>query len=540
MQSTAARVIGIRARRPAHRSFLRPALMLPLAFAALGSACRSAEPAGDRHTLVDSRDKYDPRSLDPARATDVPSGRAVAYLFDGLTKFTPDAQVQPALATRWDVSPDGLRYTFHLRTGVRFHDGRPFLARHVEGSFRRVLDPATKGGSVWPLYPIKGARAFADGKGTALGIEIVDDTTIAITLEEPFAIFPKLLAMPVASIVPDSVGADFSEKPVGTGPWKLVEWKHDDYLKFARNETYFGGAPTIDTLVARIIPEASTSVAEFESGTVDILYVPEDQTRAWENTDERQARLMTASALQLWYIGVNTTRGPLKDVRVRRAIAQALDVPTLLQQLMAGRGRVAAGVIPPSMEGADTTRRIIPFDTVAARRALADAGYPNGIDLELWCSQSAPFPRLAQSIQAYLASAGIRVKLVQRDAAAMRAAARAGQTDLVVKDWYADYPDAENFLYPLLHTANRGAGGNVSFYSDTTFDRLVDASRREGDATRRAALYRQADSVAYAGMGMVPLWFYNELYAVQPWVTGFEVPVIFNGQRWTKVKLGGR
>ena len=119
----------------------------------------------------------------------------------------------------------------------------------------------------------------------------------------------------------------------------------------------------------------------------------------------------------------------------------------------------------------------------------------------------------------------------------MRAAARAGQTDLVLKDWYADYPDAENFLYPLLHTANRGAGGNVSFFSDAAFDKLVDASRRESDATKRAVLYRSADSLAYANVGLVPLFFYNELYAVQPWVQGFEVPVIFNGQRWTKVRL---
>ena len=504
----------------------------------LGASCRSAETTMDRHALVDSRDWYDPRSLDPARSTDVPTGRAVAYLFDGLTRFTPDARIEPALATRWDVSADGLRYTFHLRSGVRFHDGTPFVARQVRQSFARVLDPSTKGGQVWPLYPIKGARAFADGKSKALGIETPDDSTVVITLEEPFAIFPKLLAMPVASIVPDKVGPDFSEHPIGTGPWQLVAWKHDDFLKFARNANYFGGAPTIDTLVARIIPEPSTAVAEFESGTVDILYVPEDQTRAWEETDARQARLTSAPALRLWYIGVNTTRGPLKDVRVRQAIAHAIDVPTLLKQLLAGRGRVAAGVIPPSLDGADTTRRAIAYDSVAARTLLAAAGLANGIDLELWCSQTAPFPRLAQSIQAYLATAGIRVKIVQRDASSMRAAARAGQTDLVLKDWYADYPDAENFLYPLLHSATRGAGGNVSFFSNSTFDQLVDASRREPDAMKRSALYRQADSLAYANVGLMPLFFYNELYAIQPWVQGFEVPVIFNGQRWTSVRLG--
>ncbi len=520
----------------AMRRILTPTVFVFLSLATL-AGCGNGESTRPRHSLIDSRDWYDPRSLDPARATDVPTGRAVAYLFDGLTRFTPDARIEPGLATRWDVSDDGLRYTFHLRTDVSFHDGVAFRAAHVVGSFRRVLDPATKAGSLWPLYPIKGARAFSAGTGTQLGIEAVDDSTVVITLEEPFAIFPKLLAMPITSIVPETIGEDFSEHPVGTGPWRLVEWKHDDYLKFARNERYFGGAPAIDTLIARIIPEPSTAVAEFEGGTVDILYVPEDQTRAWEETDARSARLTSAPALRLWYIGVNTTRGPLVDVRVRRAIATALDLPTLLAQLLAGRGQVAAGVIPPSLEGADPTRTAVAYDSAAARALLTAAGYPNGIDVELWCSQSAPFPRLAQSIQAYLAAANIRVKIVQRDAAAMRAAARAGQTDLVLKDWYADYPDAENFLYPLLHTANKGAGGNVSFFSDSAFDALVNASRRETDPARRADLYRKADSLAYAQMGLVPLFFYNELYAVQPWVQGFEVPVIFNGQRWTTVTL---
>jgi peptide/nickel transport system substrate-binding protein/oligopeptide transport system substrate-binding protein len=513
------------------------ASLLPLATLA---GCRAGDSTVERHALIDSRDWYDPISLDPARAPDVPSGRAVAYLFDGLTRFTPGGQVEPGLARAWEVSPDGLSYVFHLRTGVRFHDGRPLLARHVVQSFRRVLDPATKAGTVWPLYPIRGARDLAAGTSDRLGLEAPNDSTVVITLAEPLAIFPKLLAMPVASIVPDRVGPDFSEKPIGTGPWKLVEWKHDDYLKFAKNPTYFGGAPSIDTLIARIIPEPSTAVAEFESGTVDILYVPEDQTKSWESTDEKKARLVSAPALRLWYMGVNTTRGPLKDVRVRQAIAQAIDVPTLLAQLLAGRGTVAAGVIPPSLDGADAARRPYPYDTAAARTLLSAAGYPNGVDLELWSSQTAPWPRLAQTLQAYLGAVGIRIKLVQRDASSMRAAARAGQTDLVVKDWYADYPDAENFLYPLLHSANRGAGGNVSFFADSAYDRLVDVSRREADASKRAGLYRSADSLAYSKVGMVPLFFYNEVYAVQPWVVGFEVPVVFNGQRWLGVTVGGR
>lgn len=504
----------------------------------LAIACRGGETAPQRNTLIDSRDRYDPKTLDPALATDVPSGRAVSYVFDGLTRFTPDARLEPALATRWDVSPDGKVYTFRLRGGVRFHDGTPFVARHVVQSFHRVLDPATKSTGPWVLYPIAGARDFADRKSTTIrGLEAVDDSTVRITLSEPLAIFLKLLAMPVASIVPDSVGPNFRERPVGTGPWKFVEWRHDDYLLFAKNAEYFDGAPKTDSLRARIIREPSTAVAEFETGNVDLLYVPEAETRRWEETDERNARLTSAPALRLWYIGINTTRGPLKDARVRQAINHAIDVGVILDRLVGGRGKLAAGVIPHALDGADTTRRPYTHDAARARQLLADAGFPNGIDIQLWHSEDETFSRVAQSIQSYLAEANIRARLVQREAAAMRAAARNGETDLVLKDWFADYPDAENFLYPLLHTANRGIGGNVSFYSNPVFDRIVDSSRVEQDSTRRVALYRRADSIAFADAPMAFLFFYNELYAVQPWVQGFEAPVIFNGERWLRAEL---
>lgn len=514
---------------------LAPALAVLSAAASCGGG---TDAHAERHTLHDSRDTYDPRSLDPALSTDVPTGRAVAYLFDGLTRFAVDGKVEPGLASRWDVSPDGRVYTFHLRTGVKFHNGAAFTARHVIQSFRRVLDPASRGGRGQPLYGIAGARAFADGKGTTLGLASSDDSTVTITLESPSATFVKMLALPVASIVPDSAGADFGQHPIGTGPWRLVEWKHDDYVKFARNESYFGGAPKFDTLVARIIPEPTTAVAEFESGAVDVLYIPEDQTREWEGKPEKKSMLQSAPALRLWYMGVNVTRGPLKDARVRQAIAHAIDTKTLLDQALNGRGRVAAGVIPPALEGADTTRAALAYDTTAARKLLADAGFANGIDLELWSSQTPPFPRLSEAIQAYLKAVGIRVKLVQRDAITMRSAARAGQTDLVLKDWFADYPDAENFLYPLLHSVNKGVGGNVSFYQNPAFDKLVDQARVERDDAKRAGLYREADAMAYADVAVVPLFFYNDLFAVQPWVKGFQVPAIFTGQRWTSVTLG--
>lgn len=513
-----------------------PRILLVSLFAAI--SCKGSESSTSRHTLIDSRDNYDPRSLDPALSTDVPTGRAVGYVFDGLVRFTPDAQVVPGLARSWDVSTDGMTYTFHLRTGVKFHDGRPFRARNVISTFQRVLDPKTKGGRGWPLYPIDGAKAYAEGKGGSIaGLSSPNDSTVVIRLSEPFAIFPKLLAMPVAAIVPDSLPANFGENPIGTGPWKFVEWRHDDYLKFAANTEYFGGRPKTDSLVARIIPEPSTAVAEFESGNVDVLVVPEGETRNWEQTDEKKAMLESAPALRVFYVAINTTRGPLADKRVRQALNYAVDANAILDGIVSGRGTLATGVVPPSLPGGDSTRRRFTRDVAKAKQLLAEAGFANGIDVELWSSQTPPFPRIAQIIQAYLKEANVRVTLVQRDASSMREAARAGKTDMTVKDWWADYPDAENFLYPLLHTANRGVGGNVSFYSNPEFDRLVNDARREQDEARRTALYKQADALEYEDAPMIYLFFYKELYAVQPWIQNFKVPTIFTGQRWTDVGI---
>jgi peptide/nickel transport system substrate-binding protein/oligopeptide transport system substrate-binding protein len=525
-----------------HLRTLAPSLVIPFWFITvpLLGACRGGEPTPQRHTFIDSRDRYDPRSLDPALSTDVPTGRAVSYIFDGLTRFTVNANLAPALAERWDVSRDGKTYTFHLRPGVTFHDGRPLHAAQVVHSFERVLDPRTKGGRGWPLYPIAGARDFAARAAASIrGLRALDDSTVRITLDTALAIFPKLLAMPVASIVPDSVPTAFGEHPVGTGPWRFVSWRHDDYLRLARNPAYWGGAPKLDSLEIRIVPEPSTSVAEFEAGNVDLLYVPEAETDQWEHTDDKKALLVSAPALRLWYVAINCTRGPLRDPRVRQALNYAVDVKTILDRLVGGRGSLAAGVIPPSLDGADTTRRPYGYNPARAKALLAAAGYPNGFAIQLWVGQDETFQRVSQSLQGYLAAVGIRVSLVQRDNSSAREAARHGDTDLILKDWYADYPDAEDFLNPLLVGANRGVGGNVSFYDNPAVDQLVSRARTTADSTQRATLYTRADSIAFGDAPLIYLFFYNELYAVQPWVAGFQAPQIFNGQRFLDVTLSG-
>src|SRR5213083_1338954 len=214
---------------------------------------------------------YDPRSLDPALSTDVPTGEMAALLFDGLTQFDADGHLLPGLSDRWAADRRALRYVFHLRPAVTFHDGRPLVAADVKLALLRVLSPETHGGRVWPLLPIAGAAAYADGRARDVpGIEVLGDTAVAFTLSEPLAVFPKFLAMPVASVVPPALPADFGQHPVGTGPWRFVAWQHDDYLRFAKNPSYWGGAAESETLTVRIIPEPLTRVAELQADRVSV------------------------------------------------------------------------------------------------------------------------------------------------------------------------------------------------------------------------------------------------------------------------------
>ncbi|HEU5303385.1 MAG TPA: ABC transporter substrate-binding protein [Gemmatimonadales bacterium] len=478
---------------------------------------------------------YDPRSLDPALSTDVPTGEVVSLIFDNLTQFDPDARLVPGLARSWETDPSGRIYTFHLRADALFHDGRPIRATEVRASLLRALAPGTTGGRSWPLYPIRGARSYAAGDAKDVdGIASRDDTTIVMTLEEPLNLFPKLLAMPVAAIVPTPVPAGFDQSPIGSGPWKFASWSHDDVIVLARNERYWGGPPKSDTLRIRIIPEPLTQAAEYEAGQLSVVEVPIGETRRWEQShaDELQRR----PGLKDLYVAINTTRGPLQDVRVRRALNHAVDVQTLLRTVMADRGVPAAGSLPPGILGYDSTRGPYEYDPEKAKRLLAEAGHPNGFALRLWRTQRAELARLAQSIQQDLARVGISAEIVERDASSARAAVRKGEADLFLTDWWADYPDPENFNYPLFHSRNKGAGGNYAFLSDPALDSMIVQARVTTDEAEKARLAREIDARVFDLAPWIFLWFPVDIWAARPEVKGWRFPLVFTGQRWMEAE----
>src|SRR5206468_7023492 len=211
---------------------------------------------------------------------------------------------------------------------------------------------------------------------------VLGDTAVAFTLTEPLAVFPKFLAMPIASVVPSTVPAEFGQRPVGTGPWRFVAWQHDDYLRFAKNPSYWGGPAESDTLTVRVIPEPLTRVAELQADRVSVSEIPFGETGKWER--EHPDWLERKAALRAVYVPLNNRRGPLRDPRVRQAINHAVNVPEILRTVYGGRGVLARGAIPPGLAGSDTTRRGYGYDPAAARALIAAAGYSGGIELRLW------------------------------------------------------------------------------------------------------------------------------------------------------------
>lgn len=491
---------------------------------------------GGRSSTLQYYFSSDPRSLDPALSTDVQTGEVVALLFDNLMQFTVEGDLEPGLARSFETDSAGLVYTFHLRSGARFHDGSPVLARHVRETFLRALDPATRGGRAWPLFPIAGARAFANSEAKDVrGIAVPDDSTVVLTLEEPLNVFPKLLAMPVTAITPAPLPANFDQHPIGSGPWKFVSWARDDAIFLVRNDEYWGKVPASESLRIRIIPEALTQAAEYEAGQLTVVEIPFGESRRWET--EHAEEILRRPTIRDVYIAINTTRGPLKDVRVRRALNHAVDMPTILRTVIGGRGIQAAGALPPGILGHDSTRAPYAHDPARARQLLAEAGYGDGFSLRLWRTSREQYSRIAQAVQQQLGEVGIKVEIVERDASSARAAARNGETDLFLSDWYADYPDPENFNYPLFYSGSKGVGGNYAYFSDPLVDSLILVARTTQDEQEKARLAREIDQRIFDAAPWIFSYFPVDWWARQPDASDWMIPLIFNGQRWTEAKV---
>jgi len=483
----------------------------------------------------------EPRRLDPAFVKDLYEGIVSGFLYDGLVIFGTGDQVQPGLAESWEISLDGRTYTFHLRPGVKFSNGRPVTSADVRYSFTRILRPETNSQRKWVLDKIQGAAEVISGTTTTLaGLDIRDNQTVKITLETAYPPFLVMLAMPNAAIIPDGsagiykIDPEFDRHPIGTGPWVLQKWLHDQRLVFRRNPHFWGEGPKLEHLVYHIQTEDSVRYRQFEAGNFDIIQVGFQAHEAWQ-ANPAKARLTTAiQELRTDYIGITCSQPELGDVRVRQAITRAIDKDVIFRDIQKGRGVVAAGPVPPGIAGYQQRSQPFGYDIAKAKTLLKEAG-KSGLELDLYYREEPLNAEIAQAVKSMLTAAGVQVHLVPRDQAALRQAIHEGRADLFLASWTLDYPDIENALYPPFHSSNIPRQGNQTHFRDAEVDAILTAARAETDNAKRIGLYQQAENLVRQRAPWIPLFHRKTYYAVKPEVNGWTPALIYNADRFNTV-----
>lgn len=507
---------------------------------AMGALPGCGEPSDDSREL-NLAFENSPNKLDPAMVVDATEGELCALLFQGLVKFSPAGELVGDAAAKWRVDHESRRFIFNLHPKMKFSDGRRITSRDVIASFERVLSPQSTSSRKWVLDRIRGATEFSAGTADRIaGLVAPDDSTVAIELEAPFRPFLSMLALPAAMITPaedrmGTAGEGGNAVPIGSGPWRLREWKRGDFIVVEPNPHNPRRSFYLDALRIRIIPEAFTRIAEFESGAIDVLEVPQVEVGRFLEHRRYRDNLVSRAELRVFYVGLNNRHPILRDVRVRRALNHAVDVDQLIEVLALGQAVRATGAVPPALPGY-RPRRAYRYDPTLAKKLLAEAGYPNGFEMEIWQRESPESARVLEAIQGFLRAVGVDARLVRREWSAFKEAVSSGKVDAFFLDWLADYPDAENFLYPLFHSDNLGGGGNRVFFSDPEVDAMIDKASRAGTAEGSHDLYARVDSTVYAQAPWIYLYFPTSHHAVSERLEGFQLPTLYLGADYTRVR----
>ncbi|MGE8456776.1 MAG: ABC transporter substrate-binding protein, partial [Pseudomonas alloputida] len=483
-----------------------PVLRLTLAALILGSATHLAA----KPLVVCT--EASPEGFDVVQyTTGVTFDAASETLFNRLVDFKPGTtDIQPALAERWEISADGLTYTFHLRQGVKFHSTeyftptREFNADDVLWSLRRQLDPAHPWHDKTSVgYPYFESMAF---KQLLKSVDKTDDHTVVITLNRPEAPFLRDMAMGFTSIYSAEYGdqllkagktAELNSKPIGTGPFIFQRYNKDAQVRFKPNPDYFRGKPPADSLIFAITTDSNVRLQKLRANECQVaLYPKPDDVPSI--MAEPSLKVAQTEALVTGYIAMNTQHKYLNDVRVRKAINMAFDRQAHVDQLF-GKGNALVGVnpYPPTMIGYNPRNQNPPRDLDKARALLKQAGVPEGTVITLFTRNGGgmtnPNPRLsAEMLQADLKQIGLKLDIRVMEWAEMLRRAKNGEADLVSTGWAGDNADPDNFLTPLLSCEAARNGENYARWCNPKFQELITRAREVIDNEERARLYSEA------------------------------------------------
>ncbi len=463
--------------------------------------------------------KDDITTLDPAIGYDWVNWSMIKSLYSRLMDYEPGtAKLVPSLAESFEVSPDGLTYTFKLRTGVKFSNGRELVASDVKWSIERAVNPKTQGPGAGFFGAIAGFDDVAGGKSEVLsGIETPDEGTVVFHLSRPDATFLHVLAINFASVVPkeavEAAGGDFGKKPVGSGTLVLKDWTIGQRLVFERNPDYFvKGMPHVDKVTVEVGQEPLVALLRLQKGEVDIAGdgIPPAKFLEIKNSPDGAQMIVDGEQLHTGYITLNTHVKPFDNVKVRQAVNMAINKERITR-ILNGRATPANQPLPPLMPGYDKSFTGYAYDVEKAKATLAEAGLPDGFETVLYATNTDPQPRIAQAIQQDLAAIGIKAEvrtLAQGNVIA--AGGTEGEAPMIWSGgmaWIADFPDPSNFYGPILGCAGAVQGGwNWSWYCNKDLDQRAVAADSMSDPAK--AEERQA------------VWgkIFTDIMADAPWV----------------------
>jgi oligopeptide transport system substrate-binding protein len=499
--------------------------------ATLSFGCKKEEKAGGEFRLYIN----EPVSIDPPNSYESEGIQVVRQVWDGLVEYDPETlEVVPAIADTWDVSDDGLVYTINLKKGVKFHSGRECTAEDFVYSWTRAVDDETASYLAYHLAPIVGYDEMQDGSSdTFEGVKALDDYTLEVTLKYPYADFIKTLGhvvfYPVAKEDIEEWGDLYAEHVNGTGAFKFIEWKHDQYITLERFDDYYGETADLDNVKYVIFADYDTAFLEFQAGNIEYTSIPQGKIQSTLNDPVLGEMAITGPELAIYYFSLNFNAEPFKGNKaLREAISYAVDRQNIIDVVMEGLPTPATGIVPKGIPGYQENASEYTYDVEMAKQKLEEAGYPGGEGLDpivFGINIGSGHEMVAEAVQADLAEIGIEVEIEGMEWGAALEAFQKGEIGFHRLGWLADYPTMDNFLYPLFHSES---ADNYCQYNNPEVDRMLIEARSTRDEEERIEKYREIERIICDDAAFILIYFYAQANVLQPYVKGFHLDAMGN------------
>lgn len=493
--------------------------------------CQKEEKVGGEMRLY----IHEPVSLDPPNSYESEGIQVIRQVWDGLVDYDPETlEVVPAIADTWDISDDGLVYTFNLKKGVKFHSGREVVAEDFVYSWSRVAQAETASYLAYHLEPIVGYDELQAGEGDTLeGVKALDDYTLEVTLKYSYADFVNTLGhvvfYPVAKEDIEEWGDQYAEHVNGTGPFKFVEWKHDQYIDLERNDDYYGEKANLEKVRYRIFAEENAAFLEFQGGNIEYCAIPQGKIQTTLDDAELGDQAIIQPLLAIYYFAMNVQSEPFKDnLALREAINYAVDRQNIIDVISEGVPALATGFVPPGIPGFKEGATKHNYDVEMAKQKLEEAGYPGGEGLPtltFGINIGSGHELIAEAMQADLKEIGVEIEIVGMEWGAALDAFKNGEISFFRLGWIADYPTMDNFLFPLFYSES---ADNYSGYVNPEVDQMLLEARQTLDDEERYAKYREVEKKILDDSAFVLIYYYGSRRIVQPYVKGFVLDAMEN------------